>query len=234
MHWFPSNDFLKDFKLQDFVLSKLSVKSFNWAFVPFSSSCFWQLKKQELIVTPLCCWPAQSPRFSATHPSQTTDLSLLSAFVCGTTIIVLISLLQLTSCCVDPPILAGFSVPPFPTLIQWNPYCRCSRPPGMPRVRSRLSRAAQLTSLVGSPLPSSAVISRWGHHNAEFQHPCRDRNDSHTLIQCTVDSRFIGLLAWLYTFSISVHAITLIRIDYRHKSRAVHAPHIPLELVSMH
>jgi len=23
---------------------------------------------------------------------------------------------------------------------------------------------------------------------AEFQHPCRDRNDSHTLIQCTADS----------------------------------------------
>jgi len=29
-------------------------------------------------------------------------------------------------------------------------------------------------------------------------------------------------------FSVSVHAITLIRIGYRHKSHAVHAPHIPL------
>jgi len=29
-------------------------------------------------------------------------------------------------------------------------------------------------------------------------------------------------------FSISVHAITLIRIGYRHKSRAVHAPYFPL------
>jgi len=47
-------------------------------------------------------------------------------------------------------------------------------------------------------------------------------------------SRFIGLLAWLDTFFISAHVITLIWIGYRHKSRAVHAPHIPLWLVTMH
>jgi len=45
---------------------------------------------------------------------------------------------------------------------------------------------------------------------------------------------FISLLAWLYTYFISAHAITLIRIGYRHKSRAVHAPHIPLWLVTTH
>jgi len=47
-------------------------------------------------------------------------------------------------------------------------------------------------------------------------------------------SRFIGLLAWLYTFTVSAHAITLTCIGYRHKSHAVHAPHIPLWLVTMH
>jgi len=52
---------------------------------------------------------------------------------------------------------------------------------------------------------------------------------------CNAQSiRFIAPLAWLYTFSISAHAITLIRIGYRHKSCAVHAPHIPLWLVTMH
>jgi len=45
---------------------------------------------------------------------------------------------------------------------------------------------------------------------------------------------FIAPLAWLYIFFISVHSITLIRIGYRHKSHAVHAPHIPLWLVTMH
>jgi len=45
---------------------------------------------------------------------------------------------------------------------------------------------------------------------------------------------FIAPLAWLYTFFIFAHVITLIRIDYRHKSRAVHMPHIPLWLVTMH
>jgi len=35
-----------------------------------------------------------------------------------------------------------------------------------------------------------------------------------------------------YTFFISVHVIMLIRI--RHKSCAVHTPHIPLWLVTMH
>jgi len=35
-------------------------------------------------------------------------------------------------------------------------------------------------------------------------------------------------------FSISVQEITLIQIGYRHKSRAVHSPHIPLWLVTMH
>jgi len=159
MHWFPSNDFLRDFKLQDFVLSKFCVKSFNWALVPFSWPCFWQLEKQGLIIAPLCCRPAQSPRFSATHPSRTTDLSLLSAFIGGTTITDPISLLQLTSRWLDPPIPAGFSVPPFPTLIQWNPYCRYSRPPGVPRIRSCLSRAARLTSLVAVP----CLLRLWYH-----------------------------------------------------------------------
>jgi len=52
---------------------------------------------------------------------------------------------------------------------------------------------------------------------------------------CNAQSiHFIALLAWWYTFFISVHAITLIRIGYRHKSRTVHAPHIPLWLVTMH
>jgi len=46
--------------------------------------------------------------------------------------------------------------------------------------------------------------------------------------------QFIGLLAWLYTFFISAHVIMLIRVGYRHKPHAVHAPHIPLWLVTMH
>jgi len=50
---------------------------------------------------------------------------------------------------------------------------------------------------------------------------------SHTLIRCTVGS-FIIPIVWLYTFSISVHVITLIRMGYRHKSHAVHTSHIPL------
>ena len=37
-----------------------------------------------------------------------------------------------------------------------------------------------------------------------------------------------------YTFSISVHAITLIWIGYRHKSHAAHTPHIASWLVTMH
>jgi len=45
---------------------------------------------------------------------------------------------------------------------------------------------------------------------------------------------FIAPLVWLYTFFTSAHAITLIRIGYRHKSRTVHTPHIPLWLVTMH
>jgi len=159
-------------------------------------------RKTGAIVAPLCCRPAQSPRFSATHPSQTTDLSLLSAFVSGTTIIVLICLLQLTTRWLDPPIPAGFSAPPFPTLIQWNPYCQYSCPPGVPWIRSCLSRAARLTSLAGSPLPSSAVISRRGHHNAEFQHPCRERNDSHTLMQCTIDLLYCSTCVVIYIFHI--------------------------------
>ena len=61
-----------------------------------------------------------------------------------------------------------------------EPICRNSRSPGVPRIRSCLSRAAQLTSLAGSPLSSPAAVSRRGHHNAEFQHPRRDGNDSLT------------------------------------------------------
>jgi len=87
--------------------------------------------------------------------------------------------------------------------------------------------AARLTSPAGSPLPSSAAVSPRGHHNAEFQHPCTDRNDSHTLMQCTVSSLYCSTCVIIYIF-ISVHAITLIRIGYRHKSRAVRAPLIPL------
>jgi len=56
---------------------------------------------------------------------------------------------------------------------------------------------------------------------------------SHALIGCTV-GLFIIPLVWLYTFTISAHVITLIRIGYRHKSRTVHAPRIPLWLVTMH
>jgi len=50
---------------------------------------------------------------------------------------------------------------------------------------------------------------------------------SHILIRCTVEF-FILPLVRLYAFSISVYVITLIRIGYRHKSHAVHTPHIPL------
>jgi len=74
-----------------------------------------------------------------------------------------------------------------------------------------------------------------GDGPAEFQHPCKDRNNSHwhTLIRCTVGSLILPLVR-LYTFSISVHMITLIRIGYRHKSHAIYTPHIPLWLVTMH
>jgi len=52
---------------------------------------------------------------------------------------------------------------------------------------------------------------------------------------CNAQSvHFIALLGWLYTFFISVHVIMLIQIGYRHKSCAVHAPHIALWLVTMH
>ena len=52
---------------------------------------------------------------------------------------------------------------------------------------------------------------------------------------CNAQSvQFIAPLAWLYTFFISIHSITLIRIGYRHKSRTVHVPHILLWLVTMH
>jgi len=37
---------------------------------------------------------------------------------------------------------------------------------------------------------------------AEFQHPCRDRNDSHTLIQCTVDSIYWSACVVIYIFHI--------------------------------
>jgi len=50
---------------------------------------------------------------------------------------------------------------------------------------------------------------------------------SHALIGCTVGF-FIIPLVWLYTFTMSVYTITLIRIGYRHKSHTVHTPHIPL------
>jgi len=36
---------------------------------------------------------------------------------------------------------------------------------------------------------------------AEFQHPCRDRNDSHTLIQCTADSPLLVCLCGYIHFS---------------------------------
>jgi len=37
---------------------------------------------------------------------------------------------------------------------------------------------------------------------AEFQHPCRDRNDSHTLMQCTVDSIYCSTCVVIYIFHI--------------------------------
>jgi len=37
---------------------------------------------------------------------------------------------------------------------------------------------------------------------AEFQHPCRDRNDSHTLMQCTVDSIYCSACLVIYIFHI--------------------------------
>ena len=36
----------------------------------------------------------------------------------------------------------------------------------------------------------------------EFQHPCRDRNDSHTLIQCTVDAIYWSACVVIYIFHI--------------------------------
>ena len=35
---------------------------------------------------------------------------------------------------------------------------------------------------------------------AEFRHPCRDRNDSHTLKQCTVDSLYCSACVVIYIF----------------------------------
>jgi len=43
------------------------------------------------------------------------------------------------------------------------------------------SQAARLTSPAGSPLPSSAAVSCRGHHNAKFQHPCREVVESPSL-----------------------------------------------------
>jgi len=37
---------------------------------------------------------------------------------------------------------------------------------------------------------------------AEFQHPCRNRNDSHTLMQCTVDSLYCSACMVMYIFHI--------------------------------
>jgi len=37
---------------------------------------------------------------------------------------------------------------------------------------------------------------------AEFQCPCRDRNDSHTLMQCTVDSIYGSVCVVIYIFHI--------------------------------
>jgi len=37
---------------------------------------------------------------------------------------------------------------------------------------------------------------------AEFQHPCRDRNDFHPLIQCTVDSIYCSACVVIYIFHI--------------------------------
>jgi len=35
---------------------------------------------------------------------------------------------------------------------------------------------------------------------AKFQHPCRDRNDSHTLMQCTVNSLYCSTCVVIYIF----------------------------------
>jgi len=37
---------------------------------------------------------------------------------------------------------------------------------------------------------------------AEFQHPCRDRNDSHILMQCTVSSLYCSTCVVIYIFHI--------------------------------
>jgi len=42
----------------------------------------------------------------------------------------------------------------------------------------------------------------WHLDIAEFQHPCRDRNDSHTLMQCTVDSLYCSACVVIYIFHI--------------------------------
>jgi len=39
----------------------------------------------------------------------------------------------------------------------------------------------------------------------EFQHPCRDRNDSHTLMQCTVSSLYCSTGVVIYIFRICTH-----------------------------
>jgi len=44
-----------------------------------------------------------------------------------------------------------------------------------------------------------------GTSNAEFQHPCRDRNDSHTLMQCTVNSIYWSACVIIYIFHICTH-----------------------------
>jgi len=43
-------------------------------------------------------------------------------------------------------------------------------------------------------LPSSTIV--------EFQHPCRDRNDSHTLMKCTVSSLYCSACVVIYIFHI--------------------------------
>jgi len=59
-----------------------------------------------------------------------------------------------------------------------------------------------LLSSMKYPIQESGKKVKWSKWSAEFQHPCRDRNDSHTLIQCTADSIHCSACVVIYIFHI--------------------------------
>jgi len=52
---------------------------------------------------------------------------------------------------------------------------------------------------------SRSCSCRFAESSAEFQHPCRDRNDSQTWMQCTVDSLYCSTCVVIYIFHICTH-----------------------------